>query len=106
VVGEEGEAGRVPLGPAGAEPLVDGGAIVVGVRPEHLRIDGGHLRASVSAIEWLGHERHVICDLAGSTVVVRQPASAGPIAVGDAVALGADPADVHLFDPATTERLN
>ena len=105
-VAEVGEAGRVPLAPAGPEPLADGSSIVIGVRPEHLRIDGGQLRATVSAIEWLGHERHVICDLAGSTVVVRQPASSGPISVGDVVAIGADGNDVHLFDPATTERLN
>jgi ABC-type sugar transport system ATPase subunit len=105
-IAEIGEAGQVPLGPAGPEPLADGSRIVVGVRPEHLRIGAGRVRATVTAIEWLGHERHVICDLAGEAVVVREPASTGVASIGDVVAVGADPGDVHLFDPATTERLN
>jgi ABC-type sugar transport system ATPase subunit len=105
-IAELGEAGRVPLGPAGPEPLADGTRLVIGVRPEHLRIGAGQVRSTVSAIEWLGHERHVICDLAGETVVVRQPSGAGAVEIGDVVALGADPGDIHLFDPATTERLN
>lgn len=105
-VAEIGEAGRVSLRPAGPEPLADGTRIVIGVRPEHLRIGAGQVRATVTAIEWLGHERHVICDLAGESVVVRESSSTGSASVGDVVAVGADPADVHLFDPATTERLN
>ena len=101
-----GEAGTVALAPAGPEPLAEGTRVVLGVRPEHLHLGTGRVRATVSAIEWLGHERHVICDVAGETVVAREPASGGSVSVGDVVDLGADAADVHLFDPSTTERLN
>jgi hypothetical protein len=39
-------------------------------------------------------------------VVVREAAGVGTADIGDVVALGAAPGDVHLFDPDTTERLN
>jgi ABC-type sugar transport system ATPase subunit len=105
-----GPSGRARLAPAGPEPLADGAAIVIGVRPEHLVItpEGGDtgVAGRITAIEWLGHERHVICDVNGTSVVARQPtAGAGPTP-GDNVRLSVDPADVHLFDPDTTERIN
>ncbi len=76
------------------------------------------MAATVRAVEWLGHERHVICTVAdadtdpaggaGSTtdVVVRQPSEGTPPTVGDTVHLSAPPHEIHLFSPDTTERLN
>ena len=55
--------------PSGGEPVVDGTKVIVGVRPEHLLPIGRRARsvaATVAAVEWLGHERHVICDVAGT----------------------------------------
>ena len=65
-------------------------------------------RPTVRAVEWLGHERLVICDLAGHQITVRQPSSGDRRRGGRrrARASAADPGHVHLFDPATTERLN
>ena len=40
------------------------------------------------------------------TVTVREPSSTGARAEGDVVRLSADPDEVHLFSPDTTERLN
>jgi hypothetical protein len=60
----------------------------------------------VRTIEWLGHERHVICDVAGQAVVVRQPTDGAAPAIGDVVPLTTVPEHLHLFDAATTERLN
>jgi ABC-type sugar transport system ATPase subunit len=89
------------------EPVVDGTKVIVGVRPEHLAIDGGApVEATVSAVEWLGHERHIICDVAGTAVILREPSEGEAPAVGQAVRLGARPDEVHLFHPDTTERLN
>ena len=63
-----------------------------GVRPEHLAIDGGGpVEATVTAVEWLGHERHIICDVAGTTVILRQPSEGEAPALGQAVRLGARP---------------
>ena len=85
----------------------DGLAVVAGVRPEHLRIGEGPLAATVRAVEWLGHERHVYCDVDGDPIVVRD--SDGDETVtrpGDRISLAARPADIHLFDAVTTGRLN
>jgi ABC-type sugar transport system ATPase subunit len=90
-----------------AEPLAEGTSVVIGVRPEDLVVDAdGQVKAEVRAVEWLGHERLVVCDLAGEQITIRQAAGAAPVATGDVLPLTADPAHVHLFDPDTTERLN
>jgi multiple sugar transport system ATP-binding protein len=90
-----------------AEPLTDGTEVIIGVRPEDLAVDAaGEVRAEVRAVEWLGHERLVVCDLAGHQVTIRQAAGDDPVSTGDVLPLTADPAKVHLFDPDTTERLN
>ncbi|MHB1989089.1 MAG: ABC transporter ATP-binding protein [Acidimicrobiales bacterium] len=77
-----------------------------GVRPEDLAIDAaGSLVATVTLVESLGHEHHVVCRLgdAGATLVIaRLPASTSPPAVGDEVRLLAT-APLHLFDPTTGE---
>jgi multiple sugar transport system ATP-binding protein len=107
-------AGNVPLtGPslptAGATA---GQAVVVGIRPEHLSLGPGPggaeatLDASVHAVEWLGHERLVLCDTAAGRLIVREASATTEAAVGAAVRLAVDPGEVHLFDPATEERLS
>ena len=99
-------AGRFPLSAVGGEAVVDGTKVIVGVRPEHLEIGSGPVEARVVAVEWLGHERHVVCDLAGEKITIREPSSAEARPAGERVQLTAGPAQVHLFSPDTTERLN
>ena len=49
--------------------------VVVGVRPEHLAfVEGGPVKATVSVIEALGHERHVICRLEDGQLLIVAPA--------------------------------
>ena len=85
----------------------DGTSVVAGIRPEHLKIGDGPLAAHVRAIEWLGHERHIYCDIDGTAVIVRDTEDGGGEArPGDEVMLGARPGDVHLFDAESGERLN
>jgi ABC-type sugar transport system ATPase subunit len=98
--------GRFRVDAVGGEPVVDGTRVIVGVRPEHLLIGEGPIEARLIAVEWLGHERHLVCDLAGEKIVVREPSSAAARTEGEIVRLTADPAEVHLFSPDTTERLN
>ena len=116
--GREGEvtgaAGRVRIdaGPAISLPPV-GSRVVVGVRPEHLRSQGHGqqgrqqegLRARVSAVEWLGYERHVICDVAGRTITLREPAEGQAPNLGEEIYLDVVANHVLLFDPATSERI-
>ncbi|MCZ7526436.1 MAG: sn-glycerol-3-phosphate ABC transporter ATP-binding protein UgpC [Acidimicrobiia bacterium] len=101
--------GVIPLPPpvAGAVSAGNVTEVVVGVRPEHLRVDDGPVRATVSVVESLGHERHLACRLDdGQLVIVRQPSSDQAPADGARVRLSADPGDLHVFDAATRRRVD
>ncbi len=104
-----GEAGRIPLranGDGDATRLESGRPVLVGVRPEHLRLDGDDLRGHVTAVEWLGYERHVLCDIGGSPVTVRTTAEGAGPRPGDPVGLHlSHPQYLLLFDPASGARL-
>ncbi|MGQ0831992.1 MAG: ABC transporter ATP-binding protein [Microthrixaceae bacterium] len=97
-------AGRLDV--ATVDPLPDGLHVVAGIRPEHLRIAAGPITAVVRAMEWLGHERHVYCDVQGASLVVRDTGAGVGARPGDEVTLAANPGSVHLFDAVTSERLN
>jgi multiple sugar transport system ATP-binding protein len=103
----EVSGGSIPIPP----PLRTAGAgeVVLGLRPESLRIDpSGPLRADVTIVELLGAETHVISTTPdGSRLIVRQPPQAAKPAPGDQIriAIEPDPAAVHLFDAVSTRRL-
>ena len=100
--------GRVPLPAplARAVGRADQDALVLGIRPEHVSIGDGPIEASVSVVESLGHERHVVCRLEdGQLVIVRQPSSTSSPADGERVRLAFDPEQLHVFDAATEARI-
>ena len=94
--------GVLRLGPIAA---AEGRSVVVGVRPEHLQPSADGVAGEVRAVEWLGHERHLVCDVAGERVTVREPTVGDDPMSGRPVRLAADPAHLHLFDPDSGERL-
>jgi ABC-type sugar transport system ATPase subunit len=98
----ETAAGAVPVANTGSAS----GDVVVGVRPEALTLGGTDLRATVLNVELLGHERHVVCQVADQRWTIRQSSHEPLSAVGDEIGIGVDPADVHLFDRVTTDRVN
>ena len=102
------DAGTVAVGDRGQ--AADGAAVVVGVRPEHMDVGeeglATALRGQVENVELLGHERHLLCKVGDSLMVVRQTNDAAPVSVGDKISLVADAQHLHLFDPVSTERLN
>jgi multiple sugar transport system ATP-binding protein len=101
VVGES----RFPVPPDLKTRLDDGQAVIVGARPEHLNVsEDGTIAHDVRAVEWLGHECLVFGSVEASPVVVRQVGMA-PLTAGGNIRLAVDPANVHLFDPETTDRL-
>jgi multiple sugar transport system ATP-binding protein len=81
--------------------------VVVGVRPEHLRLaSDGLVPAMVTVVESLGHERHIVCRLPrDDLVIVRQGTDVSPPAEGTALHLDTDARDLHVFDAATGERI-
>ena len=100
----------VPLGVSVGRPL--SGDVTIGVRPEAWRLVGpgeGGLPVRVSVVEELGADGYVYgtCDVAGTpaNMVVRVAArtTAGR---DDVIHVAADPAQVHVFDTVTGERLS
>jgi ABC-type sugar transport system ATPase subunit len=101
--------GSMPVGPhAGAA----GRPVVLGVRPEHLHLsapDGPEgVPARVRVVESLGHERLVLCRVAGveGDVVVQTDAADPRPDPDEQVRLRCQAADVHLFDPTSTARID
>ena len=96
--------GDVPLPPSAASAQQS--AAVAGIRPEHLHVGGADLSVEVLNVEQLGHERHLVCGAGPVRWVVRQASSEPTPQVGEALGLGVDSQQVHLFDPTTTLRID
>src|SRR5471032_2125051 len=80
------------------------GPAIYGVRPEHLRIDGGGIPATVQVVEPTGAETQVLMKIGSQTVIgaFRERVSAKP---GEILPVRPDPALVHLFDQQSGQRL-
>lgn len=96
--------GDVPLPPSAASAQQS--AAVAGIRPEHLHVGGADLSVEVLNVEQLGHERHLVCGAGPVRWVVRQASSEPTPQVGEALGLGVNSQQVHLFDPTTTLRID
>jgi len=85
--------------------LAAGRAVVLGVRPEHVRLAGeGALAARVALSEPTGAHRVVTLDWPGGSLLALD-AAAPPLAEGETVRCGFDLACLSLFDAASGERL-
>jgi multiple sugar transport system ATP-binding protein len=89
-----------------------GGELTVGVRPEHWRVVGPDqegLPVRVTLVEELGADAYLYgtCDLPGTPgdVVIRVDARCATTK-GETVRVTTDPAQVHVFDTSTGERLS
>jgi ABC-type sugar transport system ATPase subunit len=85
-----------------------GRALLVGIRPEHLRYGGSgdvaseqRIGGEVLQVEFLGVDRHVHFSSGdvGTTFVARLPADSD-VEVGSHVAFGVDAERLHFFEPA------
>jgi sn-glycerol 3-phosphate transport system ATP-binding protein len=82
-----------------------GDEVLLGIRPEHLRVvAGGGMRATVTAVEHLGAESIVICDVDGHPAAFRQEGFS-PSRPGNVVQLDWLPEHVHRFDRKTGVRI-
>ena len=86
--------------------------VTVGIRPEHFgpaadgpAITGPTIRGQVQVVEPLGADTLVHLAIGDGTLIARVPPDARP-AVGSPLAVGVDPARIHLFDAETGRSLH
>ncbi|QQA41437.1 ABC transporter ATP-binding protein [Pelagovum pacificum] len=93
---------RLPIGALGAGH--DGREVVLGIRPEHFRLDPKGLDMEVVTVEPTGAETQVMAEFAGQTVTVafRERITARP---GEHITVSVAPETVHLFDAASRKRI-
>jgi len=78
--------------------------VLVGVQPSRIEVGGDGIRAQVDLLEQLGDSVIVDLTLGASRVRAKLPERTR-LAEGASVRVRFDPADVHLFDPATRKRI-
>jgi multiple sugar transport system ATP-binding protein len=107
-IAAEGATIPMPAGLAAAVAAAGASEVTLGVRPEHVRVGtDGPLPATVSVIESLGYERHVLCRLPdGQPITARVPSTDPVPGEGSAVRLGTEVDDLHLFDTGTGARID
>jgi multiple sugar transport system ATP-binding protein len=106
-----GSNGSVSLGGVDVPvaDAVDGGRLVIGLRPESLELAADGIPARVEVVEDIGADAFVFCaaelDGESTRLVARTEARKAP-QQGERVSLRPRPDEAHLFDPASGERLN
>jgi multiple sugar transport system ATP-binding protein len=86
----------------------DGQAVTYGVRPVHLELAAARPRTvpgEIVVVEPTGSETELVVQIGGAQMVVEthgRPA----LSPGDKVAFSVDPANVHLFDQTSGQRLS
>ena len=84
--------------------LSEGAPVTIGVRPEHLTIGDASspfaAKGAVELVERLGESSYAYVRRADGEMLVAETRGRRTPANGEAISLGADPADIHLFDEA------
>ena len=83
--------------------LLERDGVMLGVRPEDVRMADGGIAALVESVEYLGADSLVVARAGAQPVVARVPGRSGA-RVGDTVHLAWDRAQEHHFDPRTGGR--
>jgi sn-glycerol 3-phosphate transport system ATP-binding protein len=89
---------------AGAPAGRDLASLIIGVRPESLRLAATGLPATVVAAEYLGADTQVETRLGADTVMVRTPGRCA-VAAGETVHLTWAPSGAHWFDASSQRRV-
>jgi multiple sugar transport system ATP-binding protein len=92
--------------PLDGGPGADGQAIAYGVRPEHLTLApaGSGVAGEVIVVEPTGAETELVIRVGAAQVILRMHGRAR-VDHDEKVGLTVDPANVHVFDQATGQRL-
>jgi multiple sugar transport system ATP-binding protein len=99
-----GEGGvSLPLG--AATHAGKGDAVVLGIRPEHLKLSDSGFPVTVSVVEPTGSEVQIIGRTPGGDEVVANFRDRHDFSPGDTIHLGVDTKLLHLFNSDTGQRL-
>ena len=82
-----------------------GRELILGIRPEHMKLGGNNLSMEVETVEMLGAEHLIHGTVAGHDTIVRTGPHDNP-APGSILQLGLKAGSAHWFDPATTQRIS
>jgi sn-glycerol 3-phosphate transport system ATP-binding protein len=111
VPGRRGDGGRILIAGGAALPAPPGGEaggeLVIGLRPEHLAIDGAaDLSLAVELVEMLGADTIVHGRIGGNGpgLLARLPGTVR-VAVGERLPLTIAPEHIHLFNAANGKRV-
>ncbi len=86
-------------------PQAPGGAVILGVRPEHLLLDDASAwRGRVSVVEPTGPDTYVVVDTPQGALTLRCGAETR-LQPGQAVGLTVDTSRIHWFDAGTESRI-
>ncbi len=102
-----GEGFQVPVEPLDVAGVTQGQEVILGLRPEAVRVDGtgvGTLEGRVEVREPLGAEAFVYLSV-GEQQVVGRFAPDYEAREGDTIVFSVDPAACHVFDPRTESAL-
>jgi multiple sugar transport system ATP-binding protein len=78
--------------------------VLVGIRPENVKVPGTHLKGTVEVVEPIGHQA-IVHTRVGETLLVAALNAHEMPRPGDAVTLGVDIEAIHLFDAASEARI-
>jgi len=92
---------RIPLG---ERPAASGQEVLLGIRPEHFRLDRAGMHATIVTVEPTGSETQVTLKIAGQDCVgvFRERISLNP---GELLKLSPDLEKMHLFDAVSGQRI-
>lgn len=91
--------GSASMNVAGNVPLNPGSPVVLGVRPEAMKVDpSGPLSVTITLTENLGSETLAYGVVEGQECLLLVPSRSAPRS-GDTVRVACDPSDLHLFEP-------
>ena len=94
------------LGAARLESETEGRQVLLGIRPEHVRLSAAEgLPMVVELVEHLGSQTFVYGRVGNGLHLTVGADPDRPPQLGDEVYLAPDPAHVHFFDPANGQRL-
>jgi len=85
-------------------PSITGEGVLLGVRPEHVRLGGSGIAATVETVEYLGADSIVTCRAGSELITARLPGQVG-LARSSPTTLSWDRDAVHHFDAASGLRV-